>query len=672
MDIRATSSAEVVKRRGDFGDLRQRHRHVLLLVMVGVGAYMAAYLVIHLASPSGQFPVLDGAENMALARQIATGTLPHEPFYRAMLYPWLLSVFLRVGVRPDGLPVVAALLGAVFHLGSTLCVYALARRMWASGRAGLFAAGIYGFNPVAVYFAGEPLDTTFGLFLFLAGLNLLSARGLHLSPYGIAFGSALWALATLARPHYAVVLAALPVLLVAELWQERWRLVASLAAFATGAGLCLGFAGLVQKNISGTFHVMPVQGGYNLWAGNRPGANGRYFEQKVELTAGSVSEGENPARVESEILYRKETGESGPLDVDRMNAYWKHKAIEAVKADPRAWLGLMFRKIYFLLNNFEQYNNKTFAVQKSTSPVLRWNPLGWGISLVMFAGVLGVTAVLRRRWLGSVFFLAVAGIYTAGVLMFFVSDRFRLPLLPFICVGAGLLGRVSWRWLPKLRGYKLIAIFATLLLTSVLTFSRAWGVYDLSTAVQDYILLSIASGKAGSDLDALRWAKRALAEQRDHPDALGCAVQSFYNSKLQGNSPEKEFPDETWKVQVERVTRIPEPSSGTRLVQGIALWKIGHEQEAREVLASLAGEGQKGSNQRTGGSVGDDALGVLLLSGLANEKEERLSRMRGADTSSFYLLIALARNQSGEQPVVPENRERLVLQSQPFVRNIFP
>jgi hypothetical protein len=544
--------------------------------------------------------------------------------------------------------------------------------MWASGRAGLFAAAIYGLNPVAVYFAGEPLDTAFGLFLFLAGLNLLSARRLHFSLYRIAFGSALWALATLARPHYSVVLAALPALLVAQLWRERGRLVASLAAFATGAGLCLGFAGFVQKNVCGTFHVMPVQGGYNLWAGNRPGANGRYFEQKVELTAASVSEGENPARVESEILYRKETGESGPLDVDRMNAYWKRKAIEAIRADPGAWLALMVRKIYYLLNNFEQYNNKTFAVQKSLSQLLRRNPLGWGISLVICAGALGVAVALRRRWLGSGFFVAVAGIYAAGVLMFFVSDRFRLPLLPFICVGAGLLGRASWSWFPKLRGHKLIAIFAIVLVAGVVTFSRAWGVFDLSTAVQDYVLLSIASGKAGLDLDALRWAKRALAEQGNQPDALGCAVQSFYNSKLQGNSPEKEFPDETWELQVARVARIPEPSPGTKLVQGVALWKIGHNEEARKVLASLAGEGQKGSNQRTGGSVSDDALGVLLLSGLANETEEKLAQARFADTSSFYLLVALARNQPPGQPVVPGNRERSMRQSLPFVRNIFP
>ena len=70
-----------------------------LLLLLGLSVYMLAYFLPHLDSPAGRFPVLDGAENMELARQMATGALPHVPFYRAMLYPALLSLFLRAMVR---------------------------------------------------------------------------------------------------------------------------------------------------------------------------------------------------------------------------------------------------------------------------------------------------------------------------------------------------------------------------------------------------------------------------------------------------------------------------------------------------------------------------------------------------------------------------------------------
>src|SRR5947207_4407519 len=50
----------------------------------------------------------------------------------------------------------------------------------------------------------------------------------------------------------------------------------------------------------------------------------------------------------------------------------------------------------------------------------------------------GTMAVFRRRLCaGAGFGIAVATVYGCGVILFFVSDRFRLPLLPFLCIGAG-------------------------------------------------------------------------------------------------------------------------------------------------------------------------------------------------------------------------------------------
>ncbi|MBR4329814.1 MAG: hypothetical protein IKP71_08160, partial [Candidatus Riflebacteria bacterium] len=50
-------------------------------------AYGFLYLLYFWQTPLGQMPVLDGSENFLLASQIASGSLPHEPFFRSMLYP---------------------------------------------------------------------------------------------------------------------------------------------------------------------------------------------------------------------------------------------------------------------------------------------------------------------------------------------------------------------------------------------------------------------------------------------------------------------------------------------------------------------------------------------------------------------------------------------------------
>ena len=69
--------------------------------------------------------------------------------------------------------------------------------------------------------------------------------------------------------------------------------------------------GGVNAALSGEFRVLPWQGAFNLWAANRPGAHGRYFEQFARVA--SYAEGTNPARLESERLYR-ELNPQAPAD----------------------------------------------------------------------------------------------------------------------------------------------------------------------------------------------------------------------------------------------------------------------------------------------------------------------------------------------------------------------
>ena len=180
-----------------------------------------------------------------------------------------------------------------------------------------------------------------------------------------------------------------------------------------------------------------------------------------------------------------------------------------------------------------------------------------------------------RSFRGGILTLGVALLYAAGVVLFFVSDRFRLPLLPFLCLGAGSWGVASFERLGKLAAARMVPLGAVVLAVSALTFSRGFGVHDLTPAVQDYVALSIACGKGGDDLESLQWARKALACRPDHADALACAVNGFFNCRLRGIDPGGFFPEESWKLQAARVAQIPEPAPSIRLVQAVALWKSG-------------------------------------------------------------------------------------------------
>jgi hypothetical protein len=140
---------------------------------------------------------------------------------------------------------------------------------------------------------------------------------------------------------------------------------------------------------------------------------------------------------------------------------------------------------------------------------------------------------------------------------------------------------------------------------------------------------------------------------------------------LRGVDPARVFSDETWDLQVIRVARIPQPTPGLRLVNSVALWKTGRPEEARNTLRALSQATPASTNAAKAGAT-DDALGVLLLTGLHEPLDEANARSRGGDTGSFYLLAALARHEDPAHPLIPSNRRDLVAQLTPFVRQIFP
>ena len=270
--------------------------------------------------------------------------------------------------------------------------------------------------------------------------------------------------------------------------------------------------------MSGVAGFLPWQGPYNLWAANRPGANGRYYTQHVSLPPELARA--NPARAESILLYAQET-QGQPPEIPRMNAHWRARFLDEVTNHPLRWGALMARKTYALLNNWEQYNNKTFAFHKARSPWLSWNPICWGLLLML--GVAG----FARLWAESprsahAFALVWVGC-AASILLFFVSARFRLPLVAMLAVlagGASAAPAFSTGWRPTRRA----GLAGLVALAGFVAFSNFGNVRDPSTFVQDHVLLARAAYTVGDGhatafteaQEALRDAALASRRACDH------------------------------------------------------------------------------------------------------------------------------------------------------------
>ncbi|HWA09841.1 MAG TPA: hypothetical protein VG838_10355 [Opitutaceae bacterium] len=587
-----------------------------LLVLLAALAYGLAQLSWYGNTPLGEVPVLDERENLALAGQIADGSLPREPFYRAMGYPLLLAGIQAAGVSAEQLPMAALLLGVALHAASAVLAGALARRWFSDDRAGLFAGLLVAFNPVLLHYATQRLDATFGLVLFLGGLACLRLERPSPGAGAAAGASVCWALAALTRPQFLVVWLILPLV---WLWRQRNRAGATgvLAALAAG-GVLFVAQGMWQKKVAGEFRILPWQGAYNLWSANQPGAHGRYYFQTIDLS--HPGQDDNPARLESVALYRRDSG-GGADTIDAMNAYWRGRFLSGVTHHPVAWLGLLARKTYALFNDWEQYNNKTYAFHKALSPWLRWNPIGWGLLLVL--GTAGAWRLRARSPLAFPLALAIAATYAAGVVLFYVSARFRLPLAALLAVLAGgaLADPGFWRELaPGPR--RLLA--GSMLGAALLAFSAFDGVRDARPFVQDHLLAARAAQAVGDDDQVWQHARAALGLDPGRREADEFVVTSGFNRQLAGELPPAELA--AWKESARRL-----------LMDG------GAAGPAARVIAATVG--QDAATLRTLGA-GDrltalDALGGLALIHAATPAE--LARLRAAPWNAGSTLFLLAR-----------------------------
>jgi hypothetical protein len=567
-----------------------------LILALAVVIYGGGCLAWYLQTPLGRAPQLDGQENLVLAGQISAGTLPHEPFYRAMLYPAVLAAPLKLGVSADNLPVLASTFGLLCHFAITLAVAILAARLWRGPRArtaAWLAAALWGLNPVALYYAVQVLDVVPALALFIWGLVWWTGKD-RLTPF---FGGIFLGLAVAARPHFLSVVFVMPV---AGAWLAgRWRPRIDDAFTWAGAPLVLAILGIVQWQWSGEFRVLPWQGSYNFYAANQPGANGKYYVQQLFIA--DLPPGENPARAESELLYAKATGLPPPFSPAAMEAYWWRQGWAAIEAQPGAWLKLMARKVYYLCNDYDQYNNFTYAWQQARSLWLAWNFLGWGVLFVLTAAVIPMAwvrareedkkgarleaAVMPVAWsqargeTGRSARLAGFGLiflaYAGGVLLYYASGRFRLPLMPLLCVIAGGLATASgWR-------YGRGAAIVVTLFAAGLTFSNLFNARDESTFIQDEMLAANAASTTGDDAQAYALAEEGLQRDGTRPDLRRLAVISFFNLTLADGAQYDTVAG--WKKTAKELLGLELQDATLVLVEGAAAWKTGDAADAEKI-----------------------------------------------------------------------------------------
>lgn len=358
-------------------------------------------------------PILDARYQVEWAFHLAAGRDPHPLFFQSPLYSYLLAGFLKVfGWNVWGIVTLqcAMGLGAAVLLERTLALLEVPRPV----RLGLFAFALL--DPIFPFYAAQLHKTSLeilgsALVLYLGVRSLKEPGPWWSAAFGLACGAA-----TLVRSTFLAVLALPPLV-------ARGRRLAALLAVLAGAAAPVLWA--VAHNSQAAGEVLPVQTsmGFNLYLGNNPW---NPYGEQVPPPGLNVL----PLEEEEGARAFAEQQEGRTLRPSEVNAFYVRQVLRYVAEDPRAFLSALGWKMFAYLHREEAADNERYSYLAPASPLMWYNPLGWGWVATAALPALGLTVAgwWRRRETPApeAFCVALALFLAATLVAFFVTSRLRV------------------------------------------------------------------------------------------------------------------------------------------------------------------------------------------------------------------------------------------------------
>lgn len=403
----------------------------------GLRFYFADFLIFFIAlafrlihiwliadNPFFASPILDAEVYDQKAWQIAQGNwIGDEAFFQAPLYSYFLAVIYAIFGHNYLIPrLIQVLLGSL----SAWMVYRLGRRVYDPSIA-FIAALIFALYGPLIHFSGQfliPILFIFLLLIFLLQLDRLIDRP---SPGNFLLSGLLLGLTALARPN---ILIFLPIALfwIAFRLKDRGR---GIVLFAAGALLVILPVTIRNYAVTGDFVLISSQGGVNFYMGNNPWSTGH--SAWVPGTPRDWWAEGYPATIK---IAERDTGK--PLKASQVSAYWWKKALTEMSSRPLQWTQLLSRKIHYLLAGHEISNTEDIYYQREFSAllaVLMWEKgIAFPFGLILPLAFLGLA--LSFRWRRQSHLILFQASYAISIILFFVTARYRLPLVPIFCLWA--------------------------------------------------------------------------------------------------------------------------------------------------------------------------------------------------------------------------------------------
>ena len=579
---------------------------------------------------------LDTAYYVELGQRIATdGILAVTgPFFVSPLYVYFLATIFALGGSLMTAKVIQIGLGAA----AVGLLFATARH-WFGVRAAVVAAILAILTGLFTFYEVLILPAALDPFLVSCALYLLTRTRAIASLWVFAAAGTTLGLFALNRPNALAYAAVAGVLVAWDAWwrsdvrgsesglHRSWQRPGEAVVLATCLLLVIATNALRNYAVSGDVIPIASHGGLNFYIGNHASADGTYTP--VPGISPSIA---GQARDATRVA---EAAESRWLSPREVSDYFYQRAWDWIWAHPGNALRLSIRKVAILLNRTNVPLNFSYAYYAGEeSSVLRL--LGVGPWLLLPVGLVGLLwPAVRFRQRGYWVWGAFVPVFGLSVAAFFVSSRYRMPLLVPLCAAAGAL---LVRLFDEVRARRATSLLVPIAAVSVLATVVNWNLGLDDGLGSEQTRKSVWLVEQGDYDEALRYVKR-IADRHSHPGVL---AYRFGRALAEAG----QYADAA--VSLRRALAVDGPRPAILLELGRALVGAGRASEAVPHLVAAYEQGER--TEVTGPLL----VRALVLDGRPDEAVDRLAAMpdtvagTGVESALDFGTLALERGAPGE------------------------
>lgn len=481
---------------------------VVLVIFVLAFSIRLIYLQEIKTNPFFENPITDNLWHDTWAQEIARGNwVGEEVFFRAPLYPYFLGSIYRVFGHDYYTPrLIQTILGSL----SCVLIFFIAKLVFNRTTA-IIAALIACFYGVFVYFDGELLITSLVVFLDLLLILTLLKTSEKWRSFSWVFSGIVFGLSAIARPAILVFLVGVFIWMAIQ--KKGKILVQGYLLLCFGIGVIVLPVTLRNYLVGKDFVLISSQGGINFWIGNNPRSDGK--------TAHAPSMDKPPMGVKDNIWYssvkvaERTTGRE--MKASEVSDFWFKEGFQFLKNEPLNFIALQLKKLYFFWNGFELESNKNIYLYRRFSFLFRTFAWVWGIAfpfgLVCAFGVVGMY-LCRKKWRRLVLLYLFISIYMIAVVAFFVTARFRTPIVPLLIIFMAY--AIYWFYKGIKEGNYQRMIVPAVLLTCIVFVSNS-NFFDVrkTNVLREHWLLGYAYARSGSYKEAVSELKKAVKYDYD-------------------------------------------------------------------------------------------------------------------------------------------------------------